>query len=111
MLILLSKLFIYFVLAASLAAAVGVVFFRNIFHAALSLTATLIGVAILYLALQAEFIAVVQILLYVGAVMTVIIFAIADSRPALSLTLKKTVLTASPGDSVTVVVAGRGPLV
>ena len=76
MLILLSKLFIYVVLALSLAAALGVVLLRNIFHAALCLTATLVGVAILYLALQAEFIAVVQILLYVGAVMTVVIFAI-----------------------------------
>jgi NADH-quinone oxidoreductase subunit J len=33
-------------------------------------------VAALYLALQAEFIAVVQVLLYVGAIMTLIIFAI-----------------------------------
>ena len=75
-LVLLSKIFVYSALAASLAAALGVVLLPNIFHAALCLVATLICVAILYLALQAEFIAIVQILLYVGAVATLIIFAI-----------------------------------
>jgi len=63
-------------MAASIVAALGVVLLPNIFHAALCLVGTLVGVACLYIALQAEFIAVVQILLYVGAVMTLIIFAI-----------------------------------
>lgn len=76
MLTIFSKIFVYQILILSLITALGVVMLSNIFHAALCLAATLIGVAALYLALQAEFIAVVQILLYVGAVMTVIIFAI-----------------------------------
>ena len=76
MLILASKLFIYAVLFLSLVAALGVVLLPNLFRSALCLVATLIGIAALYLALQAEFIAVVQVLLYVGAVMTLIIFAI-----------------------------------
>lgn len=75
-LILLSKIFIYGVLFLSLGTALGVVLFRNIFHSALSLVGTLLGIAALYLALEAEFIAIVQILLYVGAVMTLVIFAI-----------------------------------
>lgn len=75
-LILLAKIFIYSILLLSLAAALGVVLLPNIFHSALCLVAALIGVAILYLSLQAEFIAVIQILLYVGAVMTLVIFAI-----------------------------------
>ena len=74
--VLLSKIFIYGALLASLVAALGVVLLPNLFHSALCLVAALIGVAILYLALQAEFIAIVQILLYVGAVATLIIFAI-----------------------------------
>lgn len=73
---LLVKIMVYGVLGLSLAAAVGVVLFRNLFHSALSLVGTLVGVAVLYVVLQAEFVAVVQILLYVGAVMTVVIFAI-----------------------------------
>ena len=75
-LILLAKIAVYSVLLLSLAAALGVVLLPNIFRSALCLVATLLGVAVLYLALQAEFIAVVQVLLYVGAVMTVVIFAI-----------------------------------
>ncbi len=71
-----AKISVYSVLALSLVAALGVVLFPSIFHAALCLVGALVGVAILYIALHAEFIAVVQILLYVGAVMTLVIFAI-----------------------------------
>ena len=67
---------LYLVMGLSLIAAVGVVTLPNIFRAALCLVGTLLGVAVLYIALRAEFIAVVQILLYVGAVMTLVIFAI-----------------------------------
>lgn len=75
-LIFISKFAIYAVMVGSLIAAVGVVTLPNLFRSALCLAATLVGVAGLYLALQAEFIAVVQILLYVGAVMTLVIFAV-----------------------------------
>ena len=75
-LVLVAKISLYGVLLLSLVAALGVVLLRNIFHSALCLVATLLGVAALYFSLQAEFIAVVQILLYVGAVMTLVIFAI-----------------------------------
>lgn len=49
---------------------------KNIFHSALSLIAALCGVAVVYLYLGAEFLAVMQILIYVGAIMTLIIFAV-----------------------------------
>ncbi|MBE3589650.1 MAG: NADH-quinone oxidoreductase subunit J [Firmicutes bacterium] len=45
-------------------------------HAALYLATALVGVAGFFLMLESEFLAVVQVLVYVGAVMTVIIFAI-----------------------------------
>ena len=67
---------LYAVMAFSILAAIGVVLLPNIFHAALCLVGTLLGIAGIYLALQAEFIAVVQILIYVGGVMTLVIFAI-----------------------------------
>jgi len=53
-----------------------VVVSRNIFHSALYLAFTLIGVACVYLYLDAEFLAIVQILIYVGAIVTLFIFAI-----------------------------------
>lgn len=57
-------------------AAVMVVTVRNIIHAALWLIASFFGVGALYLLLEAEFIAVVQVLVYVGAVSILILFAI-----------------------------------
>ncbi len=60
----------------TLAAAVMVVSLRNIFHCALALILVLLGVAATYISLKAEFFAVIQILLYVGAIMTLVIFAI-----------------------------------
>lgn len=49
---------------------------RNIFHSALSLIAALLGVAAVYIYLDAEFLALLQVLIYVGAIMTLIIFGI-----------------------------------
>ena len=49
---------------------------RNIFHSALSLIAALLGVAAVYIYLDAEFLALLQALIYVGAIMTLIIFGI-----------------------------------
>lgn len=53
-----------------------VVLNRNLFYCALALVATLFGVAGIYVLLEAEFLAVTQILVYVGAIATLITFAI-----------------------------------
>ncbi|MEZ5358000.1 MAG: NADH-quinone oxidoreductase subunit J [Candidatus Zixiibacteriota bacterium] len=56
--------------------ALAVVTLRNIFHCALMLILCLFCVAGLYILMYAEFLAVVQVLLYVGAVAILMIFAI-----------------------------------
>jgi NADH:ubiquinone oxidoreductase subunit 6 (subunit J) len=56
--------------------ALGCVLLPNIVHAALSLTATLIGVAALYLLLMSEFLALVQILVYGGGVVLLLLFGL-----------------------------------
>jgi NADH-quinone oxidoreductase subunit J len=61
-------------------AALGVVFLRNIFRAALALILCFITVAGLYLTLSADFLAAVQILVYVGAISVLIILAIMMTR-------------------------------
>ncbi|HQA06979.1 MAG TPA: NADH-quinone oxidoreductase subunit J [Syntrophomonadaceae bacterium] len=60
----------------TLLGAVGVVSFTNIVHAALSLVMSFLGVAGLYFQLQAEFLGLVQIMVYAGAISVLIIFAI-----------------------------------
>jgi NADH-quinone oxidoreductase subunit J len=56
--------------------ALMVVSLKNIFHCALMLIVCLSGVAGIYILLHAEFLAAVQLLIYVGAVSVLIIFAV-----------------------------------
>ena len=60
--------------------ALGVVLLRNVFRAALSLVVCFISVAGLYITLSADFLAAVQILVYVGAISVLIILAIMMTR-------------------------------
>jgi NADH-quinone oxidoreductase subunit J len=53
---------------------------RNLFHSAMALVATLFGVAALYAFLEAEFVSVSQVLIYVGAISTLITFAVMLTR-------------------------------
>ncbi len=61
-------------------AALGVIFQRNVFRAALSLILSLVGVAGIFVTLSADFLAAAQILIYVGAVSVFIILAIMLTR-------------------------------
>ena len=71
-----------FYLAATLvmAGALGVVLTRNIVHAAFALLASLLGVAGVFLLMFAEFLALVQILIYGGAVVIVVLFSLMLTR-------------------------------
>jgi NADH-quinone oxidoreductase subunit J len=59
-----------------LAGALGVVSLRNPVHAALSLVATLFGVAVLFIAEEANFLAAVQVIVYAGAIVILFLFVI-----------------------------------
>jgi len=72
----LAKTGFYATALVTLGSAVLVVTLRNLFHCALALILCLLGVAATYLYLKAEFLAMIQILLYIGAIMTLLIFAI-----------------------------------
>ena len=61
-------------------AALGVVLLRNVFRAALSLVLCFLTVAGIYVTLSADFLAVVQVLIYVGAISVLIILAIMLTR-------------------------------
>lgn len=71
------------------AGALGAVFFKNLVHCVLSLILFFFGVACFYIVLQAEFIAVVQILIYIGAVATLALFAIMLTRHITGMELKQ----------------------
>ena len=56
--------------------ALSVVLTKNLFHSVLWLALSLTAVAGIFLALDAEFLAAVQLLLYAGGVVTIVVFAI-----------------------------------
>ena len=69
--------FLFILLAVlTLGGGLGVVLTRNVVHAALALLLSLVAVAGVYLVLYAEFLALVQVLIYGGAIIIVLLFAI-----------------------------------
>ncbi len=75
------SLFLFYLAAAlTLGGALGVVMTRNIVYAAFALLVSLVGVAGVFLLAFAEFLALVQLLIYGGAVVIVILFALMLTR-------------------------------
>ncbi len=72
----LFDIFFYAFAAAIVASAAVVCFSRNIVHAAFSLLFTFFGVAGIYVLLSADFLAVSQILIYVGGILVLIVFGV-----------------------------------
>ncbi len=62
--------------AVLLASAFAVVLSKNLFHSVLYLALSLTATAGIFLSLDAEFLAAVQLLLYAGGVITIVVFAI-----------------------------------
>lgn len=75
-----EELIFYFVAAVTVIGALGVVGSRNVVHSALFLIVSLIAVAGVFILLASEFLAVVQILVYGGAVTILILFAMMLTR-------------------------------
>jgi NADH-quinone oxidoreductase subunit J len=67
-----------FILASAmvLVGAVGVILRSNPVHAALSLVLTLFGIAVHFVALEAHFLAAVQVIVYAGAIVVLFLFVI-----------------------------------
>jgi NADH:ubiquinone oxidoreductase subunit 6 (subunit J) len=69
---------LFFIAAiGALAGALGVVLLQNPFYSVLSLVAHLLGLAVLFLLLHAEFLAAAQVVVYAGAVMVLYLFVVA----------------------------------
>ncbi len=69
--------FVFIVSAVVIVAgAIGVVGSRNPVNAAMSLVATLFGVAVLFIAMEAHFLAAIQVIVYAGAIVVLFLFVI-----------------------------------
>jgi NADH-quinone oxidoreductase subunit J len=77
----------FWILAVAMgAAAIGVVRTRNVVHAALFLVVVLAGAAAQYILIAAEFVAWVQVLIYIGAVIILFLFGIMLTRAPMQAT-------------------------
>jgi NADH-quinone oxidoreductase subunit J len=72
--------------AITLISGIVVVTYRNLFHAALALMVSFLGVAGLYVLLEAGFLAAAQLLVYIGAISILLIFAIMLTRRLMQTT-------------------------
>jgi len=70
-------IFFFIFAIGTLAGAIGVVLVRNPFYAVLSLVAHLLSLAVLFLLLQAQFLAAAQVIVYAGAVIVLYVFVVA----------------------------------
>lgn len=72
----------YFISALTVAGALAAVLLKNTIHCALALAVAFAGLALLFLSLDAQFVGFVQILVYIGAVVILVVFAIMLTRGA-----------------------------
>src|SRR5512135_719286 len=70
----------YFIAAMTVAGGMAAVLLKNLVHCALAVTVAFGGIALLFLSLDAQFAGFVQILVYIGAVAILIVFAILLTR-------------------------------
>ncbi len=75
-----------FISALTIGSALVVVIDKNLFRAAIALMASFLGVAGLYILLDAGFLAAAQLLVYIGAISILIIFAIMMTRRLMQTT-------------------------
>jgi NAD(P)H-quinone oxidoreductase subunit 6 len=72
----LPELLFYALAAVTVAGAAAVAFVRNILHSAVGLLTALLGAGALYVMLSADFVAITQLLVYVGGVLVLVLFAV-----------------------------------
>ena len=70
----------YLVSAVTIGGALAAVLLKNLVHCALALTVAFLGLALLFLQLDAQFAGFAQILVYIGAVAILVVFAILLTR-------------------------------
>jgi NADH:ubiquinone oxidoreductase subunit 6 (subunit J) len=76
-------LFFLIFAAITIAAAISIMFSRDVVKAVMYLALTFIGVAVMFFFLEAEYIGLIQILIYVGAVTVLILFGIMLTKKTL----------------------------
>lgn len=72
----LEQILFFIIAAVAVVAALGVIFNKNLVHSALSLLVNFGALAVLYVMLNAQFLGIVQILVYAGAIVVLFLFVV-----------------------------------
>ena len=95
----------YFFAVLTIGSAGVVVFSRNILYSAFALLFAFSGVAGIYVLLNADFIAITQVLIYVGGIMILVIFGVMLTTNATSVDVSTQTLKALPATVVVSVIS------
>ncbi len=90
----------------TIAAASIVVFSRNVVHAAFALLFAFFGVAGVYVLLLADFLAVTQLLIYVGGILVLVMFGVMLTNRAVSVDIKTGTIQTFPAVLLAAALAG-----
>jgi NADH-quinone oxidoreductase subunit J len=90
----------------TLGAAAVVVFSQNIVRSAFSLLFAFFGVAGLYVLLMADFLAITQLMIYVGGILVLLIFGVMLTQNQINVDIKSGVLSFWPGMIITAGIGG-----
>jgi NADH-quinone oxidoreductase subunit J len=96
----------YFLALVAVSSAGVVVFSRNIIYSAFSLLFTFFGVAGLYVLLSADFLAVTQLLIYVGGILVLLLFGVMLTNKLVSVEMETGTLRSVPAGFLFAMLAG-----
>ena len=92
----LTTIIFYVFAVVTLAGGAFVVFSRNIVHSAFALLFTFFGVAGLYVLLMADFLAVTQLLIYVGGILVLVMFGVMLTSNVVDVQLRSSTMNVLP---------------
>ena len=96
----------YFFAIITLVSAGIVVFSKNVIYSAFSLLFTFFGVAGIYVLLNADFIAVTQVLIYVGGILVLMLFGVMLTNKVIDVDMKTGTLQTVPASIIVAATAG-----
>lgn len=96
----------YLFAVLAIGASIVVVFSRNVIYAAFSLMFTFLGVAGLYVLLLADFVAIAQVMIYVGGILVLLIFGVMLTRNITNVDLTSTPMRGLPASLIVGVFLG-----
>ncbi len=102
----LYNLVFYFFALITLASASVVVFSKNIVHSAFALLFTFFGVAGLYVLMMADFLAITQVLIYIGGIMVLILFGVMLTNRSIDVRIRSGNIQTFPAMLIVAALAG-----